>query len=148
MSASPVNWPTKLSSLFRESISKEKTSIGQKLGKLSPHITISVTILETYFKDVGTSQGLCNNFPRLQICWRRDEKTPEYKEKNGAFQPSLAIRDPQRFALLSSFGVFLAHTLTLLDFWCIFELMRGEWNIFITFQIFSAIIFKNGVCNL
>ena len=32
-----------------ESVSKEKTSIRQKLGKLSPHITISVTNFEFYY---------------------------------------------------------------------------------------------------
>ena len=91
-------------------------------------------------KDVRSSQGLYINFLHFEICKKGDENTPEYEEKNGGHGPSLASRDPGRFALLCKYAFFLAHSFILLYFSCSFELMKGKRKITLTFWNFPVII--------
>ena len=77
MSASPVNWFWKLSSLTREVISEEKTHIEWKITKLAKKVTKCASSFETYFS---------------YSCWEKSELWPfdpfvEVTEGACAIQP-------------------------------------------------------------
>ena len=73
MSASPVNWPWKLSSLTRKVISEEKTHIDFKITKLSKKVTKCAYTFEIYYSSF--TGAYCSSFTGtcLSMIWWRWE---------------------------------------------------------------------------